>query len=82
MSNIVELPKAQRSSITTVLRGIADSIECGEYGEITHASIVLEDNTREVQLFCAGADNSDYYRVITNLQKGLHWMLSRKDLNL
>lgn len=82
MNKIVELPKAERKEVPAILRTIADVIERGEYGDITHGTVILETNKREVQLFCAGAGNNDYYRVITNLQKGIHTMMNMTDPNI
>ena len=59
---LVEFTKATLSDVPRVLRSIADTIEQGEYGEVTMAVVAIEGGDKCIETF--GAGSADYYRAI------------------
>jgi len=65
---IVTLYNSNRLDIPKTLRQIADSIECGDEGEIAEVGLVLQRKDGSTEVFALGQSDSD--RVLVLLEKG------------
>lgn len=76
MAEIYELTKTTLQDIPRVLRTIANEIESGEYGTVTGAAIVLEEDIGNIRTYGAGA--ADYYRALALFHFGIENLLSKR----
>lgn len=69
-ADLYEIKSAGLTDVAHVMRAIADSIDDGEYGEISMAAIVIESKNQKIDVFGAGG-GVDSYRAIALFNLGL-----------
>lgn len=63
------LPSAQLQDVPEMLRRLADSVEAGEYGEVTEAVVVMPGDALEVFGFGTADGNYAHYLLACGQRK-------------